>query len=45
VSPSPFLDLALELVRASIESGGGPFGAVVVGGSGSWLAKEDRRRY
>jgi tRNA(Arg) A34 adenosine deaminase TadA len=32
VSPSPFLDLALELARASIESGGGPFGAVVVRG-------------
>jgi len=32
VSPSPFLTLALELARASIEAGGGPFGAVVVQG-------------
>jgi len=32
VSPSPFLNLALDLALASIESGGGPFGAVVVRG-------------
>ena len=32
MSPSPFLELALELARTSIESGGGPFGAVVVRG-------------
>lgn len=33
VSPSPFLTLALQLARASIEAGGGPFGAVVVRGN------------
>ncbi len=30
MSPAPFLTLALELAHASIEAGGGPFGAVVV---------------
>lgn len=30
MSASPFMTLALELARASIETGGGPFGAVVV---------------
>jgi tRNA(Arg) A34 adenosine deaminase TadA len=32
VSPAPFLDLAIDLALASIGSGGGPFGAVVVRG-------------
>ncbi len=30
MSPSPHMRIALELARASIEAGGGPFGAVVV---------------
>lgn len=32
MSLSPFMALALELARTSIETGGGPFGAVVVRG-------------
>jgi guanine deaminase len=30
MNPSPFMSAALELARASIAAGGGPFGAVVV---------------
>jgi tRNA(Arg) A34 adenosine deaminase TadA len=30
MTPSPFMSAALELARASIAAGGGPFGAVVV---------------